>query len=93
MINEKPIYPVTIFTARYQGIYEGGQWIALNEHVEDIDRDAQGDDIACMEFFLEYEQTAPIGRGWTPLRAYLDLKIKLETNPELDWFERNDRGW
>lgn len=81
------VYPVVVFTSRYQGAYEGATWIALNEHVDDQRiSDVQADDISCAHFFADYPY--PVGRGSNPCAAYADLRLKLIQNPEQAWPNR-----
>ena len=79
-------YPLTVFTARYGGTYEGGWFIALNEHpgAERI-ADATGCDTVCFAWYQNYEHFKPIGRGQTLEEAVADLAAKLEAEPEKAW--------
>jgi hypothetical protein len=73
-------YPVTIIKARYGGSYEGGKFIAFNEHIDThIVDDAEGDDITSAMFFDSYSKlrNKPIGKGNTPDEAYHDLQSQL----------------
>lgn len=67
-------YPVTIIKSRYQGAYEGAQWVAFNANMDEVD-DAEGSDITCSIFFERYQ--GPIGRGESPKHAYDDLVRQL----------------
>ncbi|WP_414167185.1 hypothetical protein ACMATS_06130 [Streptoverticillium reticulum] len=65
------MYPVTIVPARYEGLYEGGKWIAFNRHPEEIPEGAFGSDIACTHFFDH--PGIPVGVGETPHAALASL--------------------
>jgi len=81
------LYPVTVFTSRYGGTYEGAPWIAVQLHVDphiggrqdeqSLDG-CQGDDVDCL---MWYENVLiPIGRGDTPDEAVKDLARQLNIN-------------
>lgn len=82
------LYPVTVFTSRYGGIYEGAPWIAVQTHADpnmcgrsdepDL-KGVQGDDIVCSDWFADASAT-PIGRGDTPDLAVADLAEQLGIN-------------
>lgn len=78
-VQANNIYPVTIMKARYQGCYEGGQWLAFNCDHYDVPMAVIEDDIACATFFDEYNKSnrkknqCKIGRGETPDEALKDL--------------------
>lgn len=88
------IYPVTVFTARYSGTYEGAPWIAAQAHADpgmhmswtsDHDlRGCQGDDVTCVGWFSD--ANFPIGRGDTPDAAVADLASQIKS----DWKPGND---
>jgi len=81
-------YPLTVFTSRYQGTYEGGWCIALNEHPgSDVVASATGSDVECATWYANYERYKPIGRGRTHEAAIQDLKAKLEVEPDKAWPE------
>lgn len=70
-----------VFTARYNGTYEGAPWIAVNLHADPRMsnrelRGSQGDDIECMEWFTDSDRV--IGRGDTPDQAVADLARQLD---------------
>lgn len=69
-------YPVTIISARYGGVYEGGGWLAFNCYEEQVPEAASGDDVTCATFWAYYSE--PVGKGKTPNEAYNDLVKKLE---------------
>ncbi len=74
----KNIYPVTIFHTRYNGAYEGGIFVALQERYEEIPKEATGSGDTCMTFWELYEK--PYGKAPTPNEALYDLLIKLQLN-------------
>ena len=51
MGNARDIYPVTIIRSRYGGVYEGGQWAALDCSHGEVPDAAIGDDVECAEFW------------------------------------------
>ena len=72
------LYPITIVQARYQGVYEGGQWLAFNQHPENIPHDAFADDVTCATWWRSGD-AAMVGIGRTPDAAVghlLDLHGK-----------------
>ena len=73
MTNDMPIelYPTYVRESRYNGVYEGGQWIAWSGY-SDLPDDATGGDLECQSFFME-PRSARIGRGRTPDQAVNDL--------------------
>lgn len=72
------LYPLTVFKTRYQGTYEGGKWVAFNEHLDSELLDgAVGDDSTCAGFFYMYERFKPYGRGDTAQEAVEDLKNRM----------------
>lgn len=71
-VGDELPYPFVLFAARYQGVYEGGRYVAFNERRDDVKLDgAAGNDITCSEFFRHYPR--PYGRGDTPSEAAQDL--------------------
>lgn len=66
------LYPVTIFKARYGGVYEDAPWIALNCHADEFPADAVGSDTDCSWFFSGRGRI--IGRGNTPDEALASLE-------------------
>jgi hypothetical protein len=44
-------YPMTIIATRYQGVYEGGRWAALDCSFNEVPAAAIGSNIACAEFW------------------------------------------
>jgi hypothetical protein len=62
---------VTIVSAAYQGVYEGGKWLAFPLDARNLPRGWDGSDIETFEFFRHYEK--PVGKGSTPDVALADL--------------------
>lgn len=74
--NSRELYPLVVRQARYSGVYEGGEWIAIPNYDESDEALADylhGDD-EC--FFIWAEQTT-FGAGSTPSSALADLYEKL----------------
>lgn len=79
------LYPVTIVTARYQGTYEGGKWLAFPFDPETVgNSDYAASDVECLTFFQSHDYI-PIGRGRTPEEAFDNLKMWLEGNEFGAW--------
>ncbi len=76
VINQGKIYPITITQARYSGTYEGGAWVAFNNHAYDVPTQAFADDITCMTWWDSAASTN-VGRGTTPQDAYQNLLERL----------------
>ena len=74
--REGDIYPLTIIPARYGGVYEDGEWLALPFEFTDIPEDIIGDDMACSDWFST-NSDVPIGRGDSPKTAVDDLFARL----------------
>lgn len=72
--HEGTLYPLTVFRARYGGVYEDGEWLAFNENTDKL-KDAEGDDLTCVIFFEAYSR--PIGRGQTANMAIQDLEQQI----------------
>lgn len=70
------LYPVTIVTARYGGVYENAQFIAVLCHPDEMPEDITGDDIQCCYFFRDYSDI--VGLGGTPDSALADLTAKYQ---------------
>lgn len=69
------IYPLTIVSDRYSGVYSGGQFTAWNMAYNDIPLDPILDDVSCMYFWDTTDII--IGRGETPQDAIEDLIKRL----------------
>jgi hypothetical protein len=84
------LYPVIIRQARYNGLYEGGKWIAFAECEEFTDAMNDyfyGDDCDAADLFTdEYKKT--VGIGVSPDHAYADLCYKNGIPIDLleDWY-------
>lgn len=80
-VGDVPIglYPVTIAQARYNGLYEGGKWLAFGNGLYDTDASIEmafGDDTVCVEWWFHHRDDPLIGRGATPNAALSDLLAK-----------------
>lgn len=69
-------YPVTIFTTRYSGIYEGAQWGAAPCEYDALSYLATEDDLEAIEWWSEYSYI--VGKGDHPDKAMNDLLEKLK---------------
>lgn len=72
------IHPVTIVTARYSGMIEGGYWLCLPTRFNELNspfwKDWNTSDLECMMFWNRAKREEwPIGYGSHPTEAYLDL--------------------
>lgn len=69
------LYPIVIRESRYNGIYEGGAWVAFPEcdkFTEPMIDYFEGDDCLAIDLFTdEYKKT--VGLGATPNDALVDL--------------------
>lgn len=72
---EDEIFPLTITSDRYGGVYSGGNYVAWNLLAEDVPEAASGDDESCYNFWLYNEIVCGIGR--TVSGAVADLYLKL----------------
>lgn len=70
------IWPLTIISDRYDGVYSGGKWTAWNMNHWDISDMVSGDDMDCPDFFST--PNLIYGRGETPEEAIDDLKFMLD---------------
>lgn len=77
MIEEKEIYPLTVFLDRYGGCYSGGNFIAMNLEPYEVNPNAQGGDVECYEFWNSVDKSK-IGFGGTAEEAIENLRKKLE---------------
>ena len=69
-------WPLTVARSRYQGIYEGGRWVAWNCEPHDVNPDWSDDDVTCARYWGSAEANLA-GRGSTPDEAILDLMRRL----------------
>lgn len=81
-------YPVTVFTSRYGGVYEGGSYVAALAHTTSIPDAAQGDDTECSEFFMRNRDR--LGVGETPEEAIKDLEAKIPAEGRIKEWDRFD---
>jgi len=65
-------YPLTIIHDRYDGIYSGGKFLAFPTNYHTLPYNIDGDDIACAEFWDDFD--GYVGKGDTPIDAYNNLK-------------------
>lgn len=79
MYNE--IYPLTIISDRYTGVYSKGIFTAWNLDFFDVPRDIEDCDVTCGAFWSKFEGI--VGLGNTPDEAYEDLYYKLLEEKEL----------
>lgn len=68
------LYPVTLITTRYGGVYEGGAWAAFPCRAHEVPRETVADDVTCVMWWEEHG--AAIGVGATPEDALADLDAK-----------------
>lgn len=69
------VWPIAIFQSRYSGVYEGGLWFAVRSCYS-VPEEAHGDDIDCLDWFIENKNK--IGIGDTPNEAHDNLLFKIE---------------
>lgn len=75
MIVIDHLWPVTIISDRYDGLYSGGKWLAFPTYPEVVgESDALGGDFECDEYF---QKERPVGKGDTPDAALADLAAVL----------------
>lgn len=74
------IYPLTIVSDRYSGVYSGSAWTAWNRDPDCVPEEISGGDGECLEYWRsEYNPKYDIvGFGNTPDAAILDLHSKIE---------------
>ena len=80
------MYPCTIVAARYQGVYEGGRWLAFFLDPEHLPPDYAASDVPCATWWGTSEASG-VGRGATPEEALEDLRSKEQV---LQW---RREGW
>ena len=78
MVTEKSVYPCTIISDRYGGVYSKGAYTAWFLDWEHVPEDIDCDDISCMDFWRDNETI--VGLGDTPNEALEDLILKLIAN-------------
>lgn len=74
------IYPLTICSDRYGGVYSGGKFIAWNLDADEVPEDMYSDDCGCHSFWLDNDIVC--GKGDTVESAIADLYIKLKQEEE-----------
>lgn len=72
----KDLWPLTVSRTRYQGVYEGGDWIAFHLLPEDVPHGPWGDDLTCVAWFGESK--VAYGVGATPAAAIESLEYLLD---------------
>ena len=70
------IYPLTIISDRYGGVYSGARFTAWNEYDSDVPYEASANDMMCGEFWDKTKKK--VGKGNTPNEALEDLYSKLQ---------------
>lgn len=80
MDNEPRVYPVTIITTRYGGVYEGGPWAALDCSHEEMPAAAVGDDVECAEFWALAREGGYEISDW---RAWVEAPPPLPSDPSM----------
>lgn len=71
------VYPLTIISSRYSGVYSGAYNIAFPLRFMDVPKEAVGSDPECMQFWWEEVSDEDVGYGDTPEEAYQDLIDKI----------------
>ncbi len=51
MMDAVGVWPLTVCATRYQGVYEGGRFVAFNLFAQDVPEQVFGDDVECADFF------------------------------------------
>ena len=89
-IDDAHMWHIIIANARYSGIYEGGQWLAVvdPEHTFHTSSAFAGD-VGCYEFF-QTGHAERIGRGDTPDAALDDLDRRWKRAKKPESFEWDD---
>jgi hypothetical protein len=70
------LYPVTIVSARYGGVYEGAPWVAFARHPDELPIEWNAGDVFASPYYEEHSEE--IGVGMTPDAAYRNLLEKVE---------------
>lgn len=71
------IYPLTIVSDRYTGVYSGGNYTAWNCEPCEIPEEIGDDDVTCSIFWANFDAKL-VGFGETPREAALDLYCKIK---------------
>jgi len=75
--NIDTIYPLTIITDRYSGVYSGGAYTAWPGDKEDVPDEVSMDDVTCgHEWGVIKSERQHVGIGCTPSVALVDLYLK-----------------
>jgi hypothetical protein len=69
------LYPITIISDRYTGVYSGGRFTAWNLYEDKVPAEISLDDVTCNNFWVENKIVC--GIGYTPNEALEDLYNKL----------------
>ena len=69
------IYPLTIVSDRYSGVYSHGAFTAWNLETYEVPTEISGDDVTCMNFW--HESKIPCGKGQTVEEAVGNLYLLL----------------
>ncbi len=83
------IYPLTIVSDRYDGVYSGGTWTAWNLEFHKIPEEIESNDIVCATWWSDFNakkirlrnmfgEKVLVGKGSTPQSAMEDLERKLD---------------
>ena len=70
------LYPVTIASARYSGVYEGGPWVAFARHPDELPIEWNLGYAIASRYYEEHSDE--IGVGMTPDAAYRNLLENIE---------------
>ena len=69
------IYPLTIVSDRYGGVYSHGAFTAWNLETYEVPTEISGDDVTCMNFW--HKNKIPCGKGQTVEEAVGNLYLLL----------------
>ena len=72
------IYPLTIISDRYNGVYSGGKYTAWPLFYYQVPREPEESDIDCSLFWETY--CGVVGKGNTIQEALVDLASKMGKN-------------
>lgn len=85
-MSKENVWPVVIFRARYGGVYEGGEWVAVNCYTDSrFLEGTMADDTTCQEWFAD--PPCPVAAGATPAEALAALGPVVE-----EWESRDPRA-
>lgn len=77
MSRELP-YPLTVWRSRYGGVYEGGEWVAMNCDPHSVPSEAYSDDVTCATWWSTADR---VGVGSTIEEAIAKLVSRLDATP------------